>query len=343
MKPILKLNDNNDMYWNLKKPLSYRPYMIVAIGGRGIGKTTTGLIHTMRNYINKDEEFIYLRRYKPELKTFMSKKKLNKIVDGVRYTGDGSGGYNILVDDNIVGYLIALAQADNYKSSDFDKVTWIVYDEAILKPKSMHHYLNKEVWELLNFASTVFRNRKNGHILIIGNNLDLFNPYFEFFDVPQFDDFYYDKERGLYCELCKNSPALIKEQMETPLYKLTKGTSFGDFHYDNKVLSDVDKNIDDRPNFAKIYCRIRMNDWLLNFYYWTDKAGNICMNVEAKEKMINDNITYTFLENNKANYYDVKLFRKKLYDYIMMIYSKKRMTFASTKASDIFNAAMEVL
>lgn len=343
MKQLLKLNDNIPYYWNLRKPMSYGAYMIIAIGGRGIGKTTNALIDCMRNFFNKGEEFIYLRRYKPELKVFMNEKTLSNIVDGVRYKGDGGGGYDVLIDDKICAHLHALSLADNYKSTNFSKVTTIIYDEAILKPKSLHRYLNKEVEDLLNYISSIQRLRNNIRIIILGNNLDLFNPYFEYFNIPAFENIYYDKERGLYCELCKNNPQLVEKQMQTSLYKLTKGTRFADFHYDNKLLTDTKYNLmDKKPKDSRLYCRLVANDITLNLYIFNLKS-DFGIYVELRDKVIKDDISYIILENNTPNYFNVTLFRKNVKSFIARIYCDNQMFFESKKSNDVFNAIWEVI
>ena len=77
-----------------------------------------------------------------------------------------------------------------------------------------------------DFVSTVFRNRsKNIRVFLLGNNLDILNPYNEYFKVPNMigSDLYVNRERGLYIEYCKSAEELKREQELTPLFALTKG------------------------------------------------------------------------------------------------------------------------
>lgn len=331
------LLDNDDVHWNPKKFMSYNASTCIAIGGRGNGKTTGAFIQAGKELISKDAQFAYIRRYKPELKTFINKKTLDNVIEGVRYIGDGSGGYTVKVEDKVIGHLIAMAVADNYKSASFPMVKNIILDEATLKPKGAHHYLYGEVFDFLNLVSTITRTRRDYHIYILGNNLDLYNPYFEYFNVPKFDWIYYNKERRLYCELCKNNPKLVEEQKETPLYSLTKGTAFHSFHYDNKVWNKDNRFIivPSKPNDYNLYCRIIVYNDTINLYIST--KGKISIWCELKEnKTIKDTISYELLSSYSHNYYDIKLFRNKLRDFISKVISEGRITFANEQCGNIF-------
>ena len=160
MKLPLKLNSNNDIYWNTKKFNSYYPdiWLDIAIGGRGIGKTTGAFIDVGNKFNKKGEEFIYLRRYKPELKKFIAKKSLDPVFGGVKYKANADM-WTFSFEDSIIGYGIALSTSVDFKSVSFEKVTTIIYDEATLKRHSQKRYLTDEVTALLEFISSVVRTR----------------------------------------------------------------------------------------------------------------------------------------------------------------------------------------
>ena len=77
MKLPLKLNNENDIYYNCTKAYSYNLFMHMIDGGRGIGKTTTFLIDGLHQ-VEKGFQFVYLRRYKSEVKEFVNKDSLGK-------------------------------------------------------------------------------------------------------------------------------------------------------------------------------------------------------------------------------------------------------------------------
>ena len=170
MKLPLKLNNENDIYYNCTKPYSYNMFWHMIDGGRGIGKTTTFLIDGLHQ-VEKGYQFIYLRRYKSEIKEFIHKDSMSKIIDGVVYKGDGNGGYTMLLGDIILGYIVPLSVQRSYKSSNFDKVNRIIYDEAIVRQSATYRYLQNEVTDLFEFMSTVFRTRTN--VKVIYNTINL--------------------------------------------------------------------------------------------------------------------------------------------------------------------------
>lgn len=335
MKLPLKLNNENDIYYNVKKCCSYNYFMNIIVGGRGIGKTTSWCIQTLLE-CNKGYEFIYMRRYKPELQEFVSKDTLGKICDGIGYKG-GKDGVEFFRENTKLGYGITLATANKYKSADFSKVKTIIFDEAVLPRGSMYRYLKDEMFMILEFISTVFRTRTDGRVVILGNNMDIFNPFFAYFDIPLFDTIYTNKERGIYCELAKNSPKLLEMEKKTGLYNLTKGTNYGDYHYDNKVLSSSNaKVINNKPNGARILCRTVINDYTLTYYLFNDINNDLNIYCEFRNKKIKDNISYTLIEDNKINYTFVNEFRSKFRSFFARKYDDDKFYFDSEKGGQIY-------
>ena len=341
MKLPLKLKEEK-MYYSISKCYSYDCYLNLITGGRGIGKTTGALIHAIKNYNNRGSQFIYLRRYKPELKAFIKKDPISNIIDGVRYEGDGAGGYSIKVDDETIGHCIPLSCSVTYKSISLPKVDLIIFDEYTLLHNNVNRYLTNEVHTLLDFASTVFRTRPNNKILLLGNNLDLFNPYYTYFDIPNFEEVYVDRSRGIFVHHPKTNPKLLEVEQETPLYKLTKGTAYAEYHYENKLLSNVERIICGKPNNARIYCRMRVNTYTLNVYLY-DILGETRMFVEYRDKVINDNITYIFMDNNKYNRYDIKLFSDRFKNYMYKMYFGNKVSYSNEKAADTFGTLISSL
>lgn len=334
MKLPLKLNNENNIYYNCAKCYSYNYFMNIIVGGRGIGKTTTFLIKGVQG-ANKGNEFIYLRRYKPELQEFVSKDTLNNITDNVGYKG-GKEGYTFFVGDQTLGYGITLSTAGKLKSVAFPKVNLIIFDEAVLPTGGMYRYLKDEMFALFEFISTVFRTRTDGKVVILGNNLDVFNPFFAYFGIPMFDDIYTDKKRGIYCELPKNSPKLLELEQKTGLYNLTQGTAYGDYHYDNKILTNVKPNVIKKPDGARLLVRSVMNDMTLNYYLFNDGNKRLCVYVEYRDRKINDNITYVLVDGQRPNYQYVNEFRKKFRAFFTRLYYDDRFYFSNERSASLY-------
>ena len=341
MKLHLKLNNKDGIYWDMSKPLSYNAFLHLIMGGRGIGKTTQGFTYCFSKYNKNREQFIYLRRYKTEIKTFVSKNSLNKIVDGTFFKGDGAGGYNVCCEDDIVGYCIPLSVTRSYKSTNFDRVTTIIYDEAIVARGGRYVYLPNEVIMFLEFISTVVRTRTNVRIFILGNNEDLFNPYTEYFNIPLFKGrIYYDPERKIYIELAKNSPKLLEEEKKTSLFDLLQGTDYAGYHYENKLLNDGKGNIIERPNNLSLYARLTFQKETLNLYTYT-KENNIWLYVERKEKLIYDDYTFKIYSSQGIHYFNIDRYKKSIGNFVYRLYYDDRIGYCDERAVSLLAYVVE--
>ena len=338
MKLPLKLNNENDIYYNCTKPYSYNMFLYMIDGGRGIGKTTTFLIDGLHQ-VEKGYEFVYLRRYKSEIKEFVHKDSLSHIIDNVVYKGDGNGGYTMLLGDTILGYIVPLSVQRAYKSTNFSKVNRIYYDEGIVRQSSTYRYLQNEVTDFFEFMSTVFRTRTNTKAVILGNNEDIFNPFAAFFHIPLFQGIYIDKEHGIYCEHAKNSPKLLELEKQTGLYSLIKDTTYGEYHYDNKVLGAEKITISKKPTNAHLLFRLVFNEQTINIY--TCNQTPPILYCERKDKIIKDNITYIILEEGKINYLYIDIYRKKLKSYVYRYFFNGNIQYNDDKAGAIMKWLIE--
>lgn len=326
-------------HWNINRIFS-RDFInfIISIGGRGIGKTTGVKLYVGSRNINFKEEFIYVRRYKDEINA--SKTLFNECYSNVKAKGFGvKGAYEYCVGDRRIGYGCALSIQQTLKSGvDFSKVTTLVYDEATIKRGGHRRYLPNEMDDLLELISTVFRTRTNYKVIILGNNLDLFNPFFEYFDVPKFENEYIDKERGLYCEYCKNNPNLIKIEENTPLYKLTKGTQYHEYHYGNEVLISAQALLGIKNNNSLFLYRLLYNNITLNIYLNDSRY----LFVEYREKVIKDDKTMIIMENNKPNYLYIKALRNlNFYKITRNKYFNNLIYYNDNKAKEILDTIID--
>lgn len=321
-------------YFNFNRVYSYSHCStFILIGGRGIGKTTGFGLKSAINFFKKGEQFVYVRRYKSE--TNKSKDLFSKVLNNVTIKGLGHGAYTYNYNKEIMGWCIPLTTGNSFKSGvDFSKVTMICFDEAILKRNSTYRYLNDEITAFFELVSTIARTRTNYKIFIMGNNADIFNPYFDYFNVPKFDNIYVDKQRKLYCELSKINPTLLEKEKETPLYALTKDTAYGDYHYNNEVLVGDSFRLDVKQAIDKLLIRIIYNDYTMNIY--RHNGGEIF--VELRNKVIKDSIAFIIMENNNPNYYYIDIFRKSdIYKYITYAYYNDFISYDSQKCGEVFS------
>lgn len=303
----LLIKPDFEKYYNINRLFSYQDiHVYIVIGGRGIGKTTSANIHNILDYMKNGNQFVYCRRYITELKK--TKTMFDPIVSNkVTIKGYGHGAFEWDINGSRIGYGVALTAQQTLKSGmDFSKVTTLVFDEAILPTKGASRYLPDEIEIFFELISTIFRDRKNYKIFVFGNNADIFNPYFSYFNIPSFERNYIDKSRGLYCEKSINSPILLEAEKETPLYKLTQGTQYFEYHYNNEVLMGEVKNIGEKSKQAKLVFRLILNDYTLNIY--RQELGTIF--VELRDKIIKDELAYVILEDGNPNYHYMQVMKE---------------------------------
>ena len=331
----------NKKYYNCNKYYSYPELFLGMIdGGRGIGKTTTFLLKGLIN-TSKGEEFIYLRRYKPEIKKFANKDSFSPMIDGIIYRGDGTGGYTVLYEKRQLGYLISLSTARSYKSTDFSKVTLIIFDEAFVRETSSYRYLQDEVIQFLEFVSTVVRTRKNVKVVMLGNNEDIFSPYHAYWNIPIFKGVYIDAEHGIYCEHAKNSAELLEDEKQTGLFALIKDTSYGSYHYDNELLGEEKIDVIEKPQGCKLLVRLIVNSQMLNLYTFVDTDKETKLYCEHREKLVQDNLTYELVRDNKYNYFNIDMYKKRLKAFIYRFYFHNMTKYNTQKSGAILTWIIE--
>lgn len=305
--PLLKININEPKYMSVNRMFSFdwATYLGI-IGGRGVGKST-GLYGKVANRWDKyGYEFVNVRRHKDEATKCYG--LFDTICNGVTAHGIAKGTIEYRHNGKRMGYTLALSLQQQYKSNtfDFSRVNCMIFDEALLPRGSLSRYLPNEVDDyFLELWSTIFRNRSGYKIFMLGNNADVYNPYFAYWDIPVFEGQYKDTKRGLYFEYLKNNPVLEAEQKATPLARATKGTRYYDYNFDNKVLANVSANIGPKMPNAALLCRFVYNRFTLNVYRNTLTD----LYIEFRDKPISDNQSFVIRSDNQPNYPVIKMYR----------------------------------
>lgn len=167
--------------------------IIILNGGRNTGKSYSVKVLMLREAfkaINKNNicecKFIYLRRFHDDTKDIYSQTYF----DDINISLITNGKYNSVIvyrheiylgniDENgkqtrdvNIGRVCSMTKVITYKSQVFANYKYIVFEEFV-----SDQYTVDEPNKLLNFMSTVFRDRK-GVVYMIGNLVSRFNPYF---------------------------------------------------------------------------------------------------------------------------------------------------------------------
>ena len=328
------------MWYPFRLTLSHNCLLNFVVGPRGGGKTYTSLRDSTIDYLRGKGKFVYLRRYKNELDDFykqfdtVSKDKL-KFKDHEKTVTlndylikvKGRKAYilkrtdniekdekNIFKEENIFCMALVLSQNVSKKSSDYNDVTKMIFDEFILE-KGAVHYLPNEPSKLLGIMETVGRMRENFTVICLGNSVTVYNPYFMFFNIkPPKKEFTKYKNGTILVHYFADLD-YIKAKKSTRFGKLIEGTEAEAYMVDNEFTSDSEEFIKQKSSEALHLCSFDFNgyhmgmwvDYNLGDVYITEKVGK------------NDSVVYAItredqrpniilLKSHKNNYH-FKLFK----------------------------------
>ena len=168
-------------------------YYYVVFGERSNGKTYSALDYALERYKKNGEQFAYVRRWGEDIR----KKNLVNLFSGHAENGRISsifeGEWNQIyygtskfylervndageierADDNC-GFAFDLNSMEHYKSTSFPRITTIIFDEFM----SRNGYLPNEWVLFANTLSTIIRHRDNVKIIMLGNTVNKYCPYF---------------------------------------------------------------------------------------------------------------------------------------------------------------------
>jgi hypothetical protein len=253
------------LYYNPNKMLSYNRILNFVIGARGIGKSYAWKVHPIKRFLKYGEQFIYLRRYKPEL------KKVNQYFDNVKEEFPGIElkvkGREFYVNGKIAGWAIPLSSWQSEKSNAYPNVSTIIFDE-FLREKDNSGYLPNEVSATLNLMDTVFRDRENCRLIGLSNAVSVVNPYFLYFNLIPNINKRFNANESILIEI-PDSKDFSEERRKTRFGKLIDGTDYGEMSLDNDFVNDSNVFIEKRSKeskyvFTVVYKGMNMGVWVDN-------------------------------------------------------------------------------
>lgn len=183
------------IYYTLKRILEIIAQFYMLLGERSNGKSFSVKEKVLEDAYNNNEEFVYVRRWKEDIKSLSIEQYFDDLVcdgDGVEHVKRITNGeysdiavyrgaiYFANLDDELkkvrgkkIGYALALTSETHYKSMSYPRVMNMIFEEFITDKG----YLPNEVQTLMSLVSTVFR-RRQGRVFLIGNTLSRHCPYF---------------------------------------------------------------------------------------------------------------------------------------------------------------------
>ena len=172
----------------------------IVVGERGNGKTYDIQKMCIEKFLKTGEQCFLLRRWMEDVKpsnaaNFWDGNLLAKLTDmsggrfrnivlrGMRYIAVDydDKGKPIVNEENTIGFIWDVNEAERLKGQSFQGVTNIVFEEFI--SLSQMGYIPDEVTLFLNCLSTIIRDRTNVKVWMLGNTVNPYNPYFKHFGI----------------------------------------------------------------------------------------------------------------------------------------------------------------
>lgn len=267
------------MFYDYDPLISRGALFNFVIGERGVGKSYGAIKFCVQDFLKRGSQFIYVRRYKSELKT-----SAPHIFDALVGNGEFEdhefkvNGSEFLIDGEVAGYSIALSVSNILKSTSFPKVNTIIFDEFIID-KGAYHYLQNEVTQMLDLYETVARLRPI-RVLFLGNAISISNPYFNYFKLSlPFGDSEFKLFKG--GDICVN---YIKNMEYRAVKKasrfgrLIEGTDYGKYAIDNVWLRDSKYFIGKKGGKSRNICILVINGNKYGVWFDTENGCNYVSN-----------------------------------------------------------------
>lgn len=178
----------------------------------------------------------------------------------------------MFIDDKLAGFAMPLSIANILKSSSYEDVDTIIFDEFLID-KGNYHYLQNEVVQLLDVIETVARLREI-RVIFLGNAISITNPYFTFFNLS----LPYNSEVNIAKRDSNGNPLIVIYYAKNQAYRdvkkqsrfgqLIDGTDYGKYAIDNEFLRDSKAFIKKKTKLCKFYFILVING--KHYGVWSD-------------------------------------------------------------------------
>lgn len=269
----------------------YKTTFIAIIGGRGIGKT----YGAVKYWWDKKLYAMFLRRSQTQLETLMV-GDLSPFDNYAKDSGKeyamsskAKNLYQVEVEGEKRGYAAAMSTFANLRGFSARDIDIIIYDEFI---KEAHEKrLKNEAFAFYNIYETINRNRgMEGfappvRVLLLSNSNELGNPLF--IDLKVVTPLVKCIARGQQVYVNKNLDLTVinlditpigEKKKDTPLYRLTRYSSFSGMSLYNEYLGEDYRN--ERSvnlkacNIDCVFGEIAIYEYKRGFYFSSHISGN---------------------------------------------------------------------
>lgn len=265
------INHSEDKYGlyseDVKTLLNGCDYLILQ-SQRKVGKSYAVKKYVLEYCYKNKKEFFYVRRHKTEVKDidvvdYFANMDISQITKGeytlvnvyrkrIYFANVDEKGR--IINSQRIGYVKDLATSSQLKSLEFPTVEFIIVEEFTTDEL----YLADEPRKLEHLISTVARDRQI-KVILIGNLITPFNPYYESWDLSAIDltplnntiDFHYDKVVIRAINLSRNM-----EDTFSMSFGLAK-ESIDKFGYEVKEQPKIDVPLEDCKVIYKFFIKVQ--------------------------------------------------------------------------------------
>lgn len=339
VKPDIKKVDL--AYYDYSKVMSFNAYFNFIIGARGLGKTFGAKNLVLRRAIKTGEQFIYLRRYKDELKVSKDAFFADIAEDfpDWDFRINGYAAEMAPADSRdvkkrewqVIGFFVALSTAQSKKGVSYHAVRWILFDEFIIE-KGTTHYLPREDIAFQNFYSTVDRWKDKTRVFFLANSVSMMNPYFLAYDIKpdQVGEFVKKADGYIVCHFA-DSKEFSKGVYQTAFGKFIAGTEYADYAVGSEFADNNDNLLRLKTATAKYLYSLETMHGI--FTVWVD-TGN--RDYYIQEQRPKQEIMLTMLPDKMSEGKTLVVYNDKLLQIIRTAFRNGHALFDGAKTRNAF-------
>jgi hypothetical protein len=327
-------------YYDFGPVLSRNGVYNFILGARGLGKTYGAKRKAIRDYINKGDQFIYLRRYNTELKsvktTFIADishefPQLVFRLQGeelqVRPTGSEKPW-------DTMCYFVALSKTQQKKSVSYPRVKTIIFDEFIID-RGVIHYMANEVKAFNDFYSTVDRYKDKTRVLFLANSVSIMNPYFIEWDIaPKRDDEWIIKFNGFMVAHFPQADAFVGEVYATKFGQFIQNSEYADYAVGSQFSDNTDVLVKPKSADARYTATIETKNG--TFSLWIDQRAANAPIFYVSSKRPRSEFLWTLVPENMSENKILIEYNDKTLQYLRAGYSRAKVFFDRPQTRNAF-------
>lgn len=308
-------------YYDWDATISYDADVTMVVGARGIGKTFGLRLRTVVRCIKRDLRYAEIVRTKTQLSVvsdgyFSRLSRMPELRNYIFKTDSRYGYWAEKPDEDsnekpvwhLLVYFIAMTTYQIDKTRTFDRVDRFIFDECILDRQDRHHrYLPNEFAILANIVDTISRERKDTkglrpHVYLLGNAVDITNPYFARYGVGTDLSYGYRWYEGktFLLHFVESNAYSAEKSAGTVAGRMLSGTVEGSENVQNIFHNVTDEFVCKKPKSAKYQFGIVLDG--KKFGIWSDTQNGYYYVSERVPHNTDKPIFALSYEDNRVNY-----------------------------------------